>query len=454
MTSNSNQISQKETKTYTYEDKSQGGKNKRFIYLLLMLLGMGGIYLVIDQFNNPDNWTATATIKTESPSVRALAVETITLKPTTSYQVSRSYTGEIAAIRTSDLGFTRGGEIENILVQEGDRIGKGQVIAKLDTRDLEAQKQQLLAEKAGGNAQLAELKTGARQEDIDEAKANVRDIKQQLELQKKQVERREFLYGEGAISREQLEEFASGKEILKARLEKANSALTELENGTRWEKIAAQQALVDRISAQVAQIDVQIDQSTIKAPFNGIIADRLLDEGTVVNTGQSVVRLIENAPPEARIGIPSKTIEQLRIGGSYDLQLGNQGYQGKLTSILPEIDLATRTQTVVFQLDRSAITQINPNQTVKLDLVENIETYGFWLPTTALTQGLRGLWSCYVVTQTSTGEYQVEQKTVEIINQQSDRVFVRGTLQEGDVVVRDGVHRLVPQQIVKVLDAQ
>ncbi|MEL7225098.1 MAG: hypothetical protein AAGL17_09560, partial [Cyanobacteria bacterium J06576_12] len=116
-----------------------------------------------------------------------------------------------------------------------------------------------------------------------------------------------------------------------------------------------------------------------------------------------------------------------------------------------------------------------------LTIEETIQADGFWLPRSALTQGIRGLWTCYVVVpaneyrelaeegtfveepdatneKTSTqGDYLVvEPRSVEIIQQQttgdgpntSTRVLVRGTLEPGDQVVTSGVHRLVPRQRV------
>lgn len=417
------------------------------------LLGIGGAGILLLIARPVVISTQNNSTKTEAASKgRALPVETIEVQPVDSYQVSRTYTGEITAVRTSNLGFSRGGEIEQVLVREGDRITQGQPLARLDIRNLETQRQQLVAEKAGAQAQLAELQTGARVEDINAAQAAVQDLEQQLKLQEKQRERREFLYHQGAISREELDEYSYGEGALQARLNQSRSNLAELENGTRPEQIAAQQATVQQLTAQIADIDVNIDKSTLKAPFTGIVAQRDLDEGTVANAGQSVIRLMENAAPEARVGMPAKAVERLQIGSTQTLKLGSQTYKAKVASILPEVNMNTRTQIVVFNLDPSAITKINPGQTVRLELVENINTEGYWLPTDALSQGIRGLWTCYVVTESEDAEnYRVKQNSVEIIHQQGDRALVRGTLKSGDKIVANGTHRLVPGQRVEVI---
>lgn len=448
---NNDKSASKYHKNPEIDRKSERTKKKwsKYLYILLGLGGIGLGYFVAQPM---------LTSSSNSPTVefqeRALPVETITIQPVNSYQVSRTYTGEIAAIRSSNIGFSRSGELEAVLVEEGDRVTRGQPLARLDIRNLQTQRQQLVAEKARAKAQLTELVRGARQEDINAAQAEVRDIEQQLKLQQKQKERREYLYNQGAISREELDEFAFGEGSLQARLSRAKSNLAELENGTRPEQIAAQEATVQQLRASIADIDVTIDKSTLKAPFNGIVAVRELDEGTVANAGQSVIRLIENTVPEARIGMPNQVIEKLAIGSTQNLKLGSQTYQATVASILPEVNLNTRTQTVVFKLEPSAIPRINPGQTVRLELVNEIDTDGFWLPTNALTQGIRGLWNCYVITQSDDGTQQVQQQAVEIIHQKGDKALVRGTLQPGDRVVANGTHRLVPGQLVSINNGQ
>ncbi len=197
---------------------------------------------------------------------RVLPVETLTVTPVSSYSVSRTYTGEIASLRASELGFERSGQLVKVLVEEGDVVKAGASLAQLDIRNLQTQQQQLLAEKARANAQLMELQAGARSEDIAAAAAAVRDLEKQLRLQQVQHTRRESLYTQGAISREELDEFSFGAGALQARLDQARSQLEELQNGTRPEQILAQQALVQQLDAGIADLDVTISKSTLRAP--------------------------------------------------------------------------------------------------------------------------------------------------------------------------------------------
>lgn len=388
----------------------------------------------------------------ESPETTTLAVETLTVDGVTGYEVSRSYTGEVTSVRSSDLGFSRGGELVQVLVREGDPVAPGQALAVLDSQSLQAQRQQLEAQQAEAQARLLELQTGARQEDIAAARAQVSDIQSQLQLQEQQQSRREYLYNEGAISREQLDEVSFGAAALQARLDQAQSNLNELLNGTRPEQIAAQQAIVQQVEARIAQVDVDIDKSTLRAPYSGIIAAQQVFEGVVVGSGQPVLRLIEDVSPEARIGIPQTVASRLQVGDPVTVLVGSDPYTATVKSLLPEVDPNTRTQLVVFQLDRSALSQANPGQTVRVELTETVPVEGLWVPIQALTQDIRGLWTTYAVVPTESDTHAVQPKVVEILHQEGDRVLVQGTLQPGDQIVSSGIHRLIPGQPVRPIE--
>lgn len=425
----------------------------------------------------------------EAPTVegQTLPVETLPAEQVSSYQVSRIYTGEIAALRSSELGFERGGELVEVMADEGDRVRAGESIARLDTRNLSAQRLQVQAQKDQAEAQLAELENGARAEDIAVAEAEVRDLEQQLILQETQEQRRKYLYERGAIAREQLDEFTYGSNSLQARLDQARSRLQKLLNGTRSEQVEAQRAAVNQLQAQLQDIDVNLSKSTITAPFDGIVASRKVDEGTVIGTGQTVIELVEAAAPEVRVGIPAAVVNELSVGSSQTVSIGNQPYLAEVMATLPEVDATTRTQTVVLRLDPTAIGEIEPGQTARLSIEETLQADGYWLPTTALTQGIRGLWTCYVLvpeagdaaadgdaalsdapsgadraTAPGRSASVIEARAVEIIYQESTggggdsetRALVRGTLQPGEQVVTNGLHRLVPGQRVTAIAAE
>ncbi|MBE9100859.1 efflux RND transporter periplasmic adaptor subunit [filamentous cyanobacterium LEGE 07170] len=387
--------------------------------------------------------------------VDALVVETLMVEPVESYTVARTYTGEVVAGRTSELGFEQGGELVEVLVDRGDRITAGEPLARLDTRRLQAQRAQLMAQRDRAQAELLELQNGPRREAIASAQSSVQDLENQLELERLRQERREVLYTEGAISLEDRDVVAFGADALEERLAAARSQLEELQNGTRPEQLMAQQATVEQLAASIADLDIAIEKSTIFAPFSGAIAARRLDEGAIVEAGQPILRLVEQAEPEVEVGLPLEAIANLNAGGSFPVSIGGQPYDAAIAAILPEVDSTTRTQTVVLRLPSTAATNLSPDQLADIELAQTIDEEGIWLPLSALTQGDRGLWSAFAVQPTEESDddlFQVERRQVEVLHTEGDRAFVRGVLVAGDRVITDGVQRLVPGQQVQLMD--
>ena len=98
-----------------------------------------------------------------------------------------------------------------------------------------------------------------------------------------------------------------------------------------------------------------------------------------------------------------------------------------------------------------AATQVSPKQMARLNVTQNNTVEGYWLPITALVKGDRGLWSCYALVESRDGQKKAERRYIELIETESDRVLVKGTLQPEDEIITDGTHRLVSGQVVKPL---
>lgn len=418
---------------------------------IMLLLALPGVAITHTQFFR--------NAAEPTQSVQPLSVETIRLELASSYEVRRTYTGEIVARRSSELGFEQSGTVIELLVEEGDTVTANQPLARLDTRSIQAQRQQLIAQRDQSLAQLQELETGARPETIAAARAAVADLEQQVALAQLQKTRREGLYQEGAIAREDLDQQTFNLGSLQNRLNQAQSQLDELLAGTRQEQVMSQQATVRQLDASLQAIEIELDKSVLRSPFSGRVSQRLVDEGVVVSGGQSVLRLVEGGELEARIGVPVDIADRLTVGSQRSLQVGNQSYDAQVTALLPELDTNTRTVTIVFQF--SPESNIAIGQTAQLLISDTQPAEGYWLPATALVPGDRGLWSVYVVNENDAdetkGSYVVARRDVEVLHTEGDdsstqeqRVFVRGLLQPGERAIGTGTHRIVSGQTVTI----
>ena len=391
------------------------------------------------------------TASESTTDARILFVSTIEIELVNSYTTQRTYTGTLVAARSADLSFERSGEIVAIDVDQGDRVAAGQALARLDTRHLIARQRQLQAQHDQAAAVLAELEAGPRQETIAAARAELRNLEAQVELQQLNTTRREELHRRKAIAQEDYDSAIYGLKIAEAQRDAARHRLDELLEGTRKEKVDAQRAAVAQLDAALTGIRADLEDCELVARFDGTIVKRSIDEGSVVQPGQPILRIVEHDRLEAWIGLPSSTAERTNRGTPREVVVDGQRHSAEVRAVLPELDSTTRTRRVVLTMDQAESTGIYSGQIARLPIDERIDVQGFWLPTAALVRGSRGLWSCFVVVADSAGGPigVIEQREIEVLHTEGERALVRGMLEGNDVIVSEGVHKVVPGQRVR-----
>jgi multidrug efflux pump subunit AcrA (membrane-fusion protein) len=392
----------------------------------------------------------------ESPEqplqARKLPVAVMTVRQLGSYNELRTYAGTVESRQTSQLAFQRIGRLQELLVDEGDPVKANQVLAKLDDRELKQQELQLISNRGQAKAMLAELQAGPREQTIAATKASLASLDAQLTLAKATFNRTSKLRIRGGGTDQQLDDARSAVDSAEALRDSTKKRLEELLAGTRTERIDAQEAVVRQFDAQIEAIKVRIDDSQIRAPFDGTVSRRHIDTGSTINPGQTILTVVESDKLEARIGLPAKIAKSLDESESFSFSWRDTTLTGRLKAKLPQVEQATRNQSVVFRLDSSGDEAgAVPGDVIRLQYNETIESQGLWLPINALTKGTRGLWSAFVIVKSETGDNVVQRAALEVIYTDGERAFVRGTLQDGDSVIASGSHRIVPGQVVEPL---
>jgi RND family efflux transporter MFP subunit len=309
-------------------------------------------------------------------------------------RIEELFPGLIAARRESSLGFERGGRIDAVLVDIGDRVEAGQILAHLDTRALEAQI-------AAADAQTAE--TAAR----TALAVGTQDRQGQL------LER-------GHISEQRFD---------------------EVRTSTR-----AAQAQQHASAAAADALRVQLDLSVMTAPFGGVVTARNADEGTIASPGQPILHIIENDALEIRVGLPPQLAAGLVQDQLYHFTGNGVALDARLRASTGVVDRQTRTVTVLFDVAPGAIAA--SGQVVRLIVETPIDTDGFWVPTSALAEGRRGLWSVFVL-KAQADAFFLESRIVETVRIEAERVFVRGAVADGEIVLASGLQRVTPGQLVR-----
>lgn len=425
-----------------------------FVAIIAVLAGLG--WVLADNNMRPQSQ------ELQTTQQRLVPVTTQVAAPVESITTQRTFTGRVVAARASDLSFEISGSVESIAVDEGTHVMQGQALAQLDMRKQAAQRQQLIAQRDAAQAKLDEMIAGPRRQTIDAARANVSDLQAQLELLKARKRRREELLNKNVISRDEFDDVDFARQATEARLDSARHGLDELLEGTRKEQIEAQRAAVQQLQASIDEVDVVISQGELRAPYSGTVVARYCDEGKVAVPGDPVLRLIEDSALEIHVGVAHDTAATLESDSRHTVLIGDHEISARVKAVLPELDAATRTRKVILVLDQSSGIDAVHEQVARLQVAETIDADGYWLPTDALVKGLRGLWSCYVVADPSEkdielaaagpGVKRIERRDVEVLHIENDRALVRGTIQAGDRIVTEGTHRVVDDQLVRVME--
>ena len=380
---------------------------------------------------------------------RIVAVSSLILKQTSSFDVKRQFSGQIEARRRSHLGFDRIGQIAEIFVDRGDEVTAGQLIASLDIDALRAQRHKLEADLRSAEALLREAKAGPRRETIAAARANLQEQQTQWDLAKETLQRRENLFKKKFIAREELDQAQATSARWSAVVDGATSQLNELLEGTRQERIDSQAAQVQSIEAAIAQVNVELQKSQIFAPYDGKVLMREVDEGSVVSPGQSVVSIVEYRKLEAKIGVSPVFAKKIVKGQALEVECNSVKLSGTVQAVVSEVDVNTRTQAVIVSLDEHAWEQVTAGDTVRVNFAQKEKSSGFWVPTESLVAGPRGLWNCFVIENIKDGVGTTAVRTVELIHSDGDRSMISGPLQAGEIIVAAAPHRIIAGQSVR-----
>ncbi len=325
--------------------------------------------------------------------ITPLPVVTAPLVETASYEQRTRYPGRIEARRHLELGFEQGGTVADILFDEGDRVANGAVLARLDTRTLDANRAALVAARDAlvAQAELATLTTDRQRALLDR------------------------------------------NHVSKQRYDEARLALARIE------------AEIRATEAEIAGLDVALDKSVLRAPFNAVIGSRFADDGTRIAGGQPLFELFEDTAPQFRVGLPQALAGTLSDGDRATVTIEGSAYPARVARIRGDIDPATRTQAVLLALDEAA--DAPEGALGSLTLRRNIAERGAWVPTAALVEGVRGLWTVYLI-DTSGEIPRARREAVELIHSDGPRAYVRGAFGNAAAIVAEGPHRVADDQPV------
>jgi RND family efflux transporter MFP subunit len=248
------------------------------------------------------------------------------------------------------------------MIDKGDTVKKGQVLARLDDREYLAQIAQAKANKMAAQARLNEAVAGSRPEEIQRAQAAVEQAEATVRTTQINLDRTNSLQKSGVLAKQALDEAQNAYDVAaaQAKVARENFALARL--GPRKEQIELAQAQLAEAEASVRWLETQLDNTIIRAPVDGTVLDRLVEKGEMVTTGyvsgrgakSAFVSLANLRELEVELDINESDIPRVRLGqecGVSPDSYPDRKYKAHVREIAPEANRQKATIQVKVAID-------------------------------------------------------------------------------------------------------
>lgn len=330
-------------------------------------------------------------------------VDAASIRLQDSYPVSTAYPGRIEAPQRFDLGFDAQGTVTKISVNVGDTIQQGEELARLDSGLLEAQRLSVLAQQ--------------------------QEKKSQLKLIGIEIRRQSELREQGFAVEQTMDQLLT--------------------------KQAIQQAGLDQVAANLSSVDLQLEKTVLRAPFNGFVAMRFVDPGQVIPLAAPILRLLQGGAVVLQVGIPMRSARKLRIGEQYRINIEGDILNAPIVSLGSAVSPVTQTVMVELMLpEEVAGKHLYDGQIARILIDEVRQKEGLWVPTDTMTGGVRGTWNISVLVPTVdiTADqkvlYEIVRRKINVLYTAGENSYIEGDFNLAERLLMSGLHRLAPGQRV------
>jgi RND family efflux transporter MFP subunit len=347
-------------------------------------------------------------VEADQPVAVRLSAPNHVLQPVT-VQAS----GAVEANVTAQGAFQIAGRVARVLVEEGQPVAKGQVLAELDASDYrngyDAAKGQADAARAVNSKALE----GPRAQELEQARI---DYERWLD----EYNRMKYLYDHKSLAANDFKKIEAGYQAAEQRYDMAKQ-------GTRAQDKEAATGQFHAAAAQMHEAQKRLADCQLRAPIAGFVGMRKIDVGDTVGAGTPVIGVLDLNPVKVRLAIPESEIGKVQQAARATVtipSLDGKQFEGKVEAVGVTADPASRTYTV-------KISVANPQRLLRAGMVAEARIYGsgmvnaLTLPGSAVVRDARGVTNVYVYEPT---RQRVYARRVEV-----------GTLVNNEVEIKSGL---------------
>lgn len=373
---------------------------------------------------------------TEQEKVKPVKVQEVVEEGTSSFL---NYTGTVVPQEMKKLGFKSPGKIIKINVQKGDYIKAGQVLAQLDTKDLEYALRASEANLEAARALYNKALNGALQSDIVNADLNAKKAQDAYDFANNTYNKLKILYDAGAVSKNDLDKAKLELDLRTSDLNQAKEVSSQVKNGARDEDKAALLSQVKAAQADAEYKKNMLNDALMKSDVDGYVVDVLNKEGEFVSAGYPVV-VVRREGMVVNVGVSQNDIAAIRKGAKAKIKAKDISITGEVTSISQVPDNQTRTYNVEVAID---------DKSLSIGSITRVEI---------LTGEERGIWIPIKTVISGNGDYVfivkdgvAQKKKVLMENIKGSMVRING-ISPGDMLVIEGMLKLKDMDRITILE--
>jgi len=362
-------------------------------------------------------------------------------------------TGNVVAVNTVTLQATVEGPIVYCPWREGDRIEKaGQKLVEINRPLYRQEVAAAEAALAVAKAKLADLKAGARPEEIAQARESVRHFEDCTSFTQADLDRIRSLVKSGSLPAETVEKARVDYVECHTQLEAAKERLAMLEAGPTVTEIGVAQAAVEEADAKRALAQAKLDECLLTAPFAGVITEVYVRPGDLATPRQPLLKMMDPSSLVVRAGLPERCAADIRKGTEAFVRLDaypRKTFRARIERVYPRLEWDSRTRMIEAKVLDPV--DLIPHLFARLSVRGRVAEDAVLVPDAAIVTMPRGHKVVYVA---NGGKASMRKVTIGL--EQDQRVQVTDGVQAGEMVVIDGNLNLrdgVPVELGKAAPA-
>ncbi len=415
--------------------------SSRSVFIFLMM-AFGALLAGCDQAEKQADASKVAPVR---------PVKTITVQPTVS-KFQRTYSAVVLPSQEVELSFRVSGRIVELAIRSGLEVKKGDIVAQLDTRDFKAEITQLDSQLEQAEAQRQVMTSGARAEDIASLQAAVAVVQARVDAAKDQVARSRHLFERQVIAKAKLDNDLTSLRVAEAELKAKEQELIKGQAGARREDVATQEAVIRGLKSQLKALNDRLSDATLRAPFDGIIATRKVENFSNIQANETVATLQDISSPNLTFDVPGPDVykfAQFKERGLKVLldSIPGREFEATISEFSTQADAATQTYRARVIIQNPDGEPILPGMTGSIVVTAKQEGAGvFMLPISAIASEADGKPFVWIVNLENNKTARRDVVTGEA---SGANIAISNGLEEGDVVVTAGISALQESMVVK-----